>query len=77
MATSKTDSKKRVVLPGAKPGEVYDILNETEGTYVLVRLERPSGSANLNAEAAKKAIRENPLEMQIDWERLRSMTRDP
>jgi hypothetical protein len=39
--TTKADSKKRVVLPRAKPGEIYDVQQQGEGRYLLVRLERP------------------------------------
>jgi len=38
--TTKADSKRRVVLPRAKPGDIYDVQELEEGRYLLVRLER-------------------------------------
>lgn len=44
MAIAIADAKKRVVLPTAKPGDVFDIQEQGEGRLLLVRLERPAPS---------------------------------
>ena len=77
MATSTADSEKRIVLPDAKPGEVYDVRRETDGRYELIRLEAPDPPEKLSREASRKAIQEWPLEMELSWEELRSITREP
>ena len=43
--TVTTDAKKRVVLPQAKPGDVFDVQNSSNGKLVLTPLipdERPN-----------------------------------
>ena len=75
--TSKTDSKKRVVLPRAKPGEVYDVQEQGEGRYLLVRLERPEPEPSMSRQDCLRAIEENPLQPTMSWEELRSLTREP
>ena len=37
--TVTTDSKRRVVLPSAKPGDVFEVQFSGEGKLVLTRLE--------------------------------------
>ena len=75
--TSKTDSKKRVVLPRAEPGEVYDVQEQGEGRYLLVRLERPEPEQPMSRQDCLRAIEENPLRPGMSWEELRSLTREP
>jgi len=75
--TSKTDGKKRVVLPRAKPGEVYEVQEQGEGRYLLVRLEKPAPPAPMTRQECLKAIEENPLQPTMTWEELRSLTREP
>jgi len=40
MAISTADTKRRVVLPTARPGDVFHIQSQGEGRLLLVRLER-------------------------------------
>ena len=47
MATSTADSKRRVVLPTARPGDVFDIRSQGEGRLLLVRLEQPGPGMNM------------------------------
>lgn len=75
--TSKTDSKKRVVLPRAKPGEVYDVQEQGEGRYLLVRLERPAPREPMSRQECLRAIEEHPLQPGMTWEELRRLTREP
>jgi hypothetical protein len=41
MAISTADTKRRVVLPAARPGDIFDIQSQGEGRLLLVRLETP------------------------------------
>ena len=38
MKIAQVDTKGRVVLPGAEPGDVFDVQRDGEERYVLVRL---------------------------------------
>ena len=75
--TTKADSKKRVVLPRAKPGEIYDVQQQGEGRYLLVRLERPEPRPRMTREDYLRALDEHPLRLRMSWEELRRLTREP
>ncbi len=75
--TTKTDSKKRVVLPRAKPGEIYDVQEQGEGRYLLVRLERPEPRPRMTREECLRALDEHPLRLRMSWDELRRLTREP
>ena len=77
MSTSTVDAKKRIVLPGGRPGEVFDIQQQAEGRFVLVRLEKPEGVERLSREACLEAMRQAPLRPTMAWESLRALTREP
>ncbi len=42
MSVSSADAKKRIVLPGGRPGDVFDIQQQAEGPWLLVRPEKLS-----------------------------------
>jgi hypothetical protein len=42
MAISTADAKRRVVLPAASPGDVFDIQSQGKGRLLLIRLEAAS-----------------------------------
>ena len=77
MTTSKVDSKKRIVLPKGRPGDVFDIQQQAEGQYLLVRLERPKRSERMGRQQCLEAMRRAPLQMTMSWEELRKLTREP
>ncbi len=77
MSTSKMDSKKRIVLPGGQPGDVFDIQQQDNGRYLLVRLERPESREHMSREACLDAIDAAPLRPAMSWEQLRQLTREP
>jgi hypothetical protein len=77
MTAAKADSKKRVVLPRAKPGEIYDVQEQEEGRYLLVRLEQPEPKAHLDRRDCLRAMDEHPLRPGMTWDELRRMTREP
>ena len=47
MSTSRVDSKKRVLVPSCKPGEVYDVQRQSEGRLLLY----PQGEGDRHAHA--------------------------
>ena len=76
MSTYKVDTKKRIVLPGGQPGDVFDIQQQSEGRFVLVRLEKPKRT-RMSKKASMEAMRNAPLRMTTPWEKLRELTREP
>lgn len=77
MSTSKVDAKKRIVLPDGRPGDVFDIQQQAEGRYLLVRLEKPERPARISKSVCLAAMREGPLRPTMTWEQLRKVTREP
>jgi len=75
--TTTADSKKRIVLPTASPGDVFDIQRFGDGQFMLVRLTRPELKTQLTQAQCLRAIRAAPLCPKMDWETLRGMTREP
>jgi hypothetical protein len=75
--TGKADAKKRVVIPGARPGDVYDIQKQAEGRILLVRLERPESRIRMSREECLHAMADAPLRLQFTWDELKSLTREP
>ncbi len=77
MSTVKVDSKKRVVLPNGQPGDIFEIQQQGEGRFMLVRLEKPAFTERLSRKACMTAMQQTPLHPTIPWERLRKLTREP
>jgi len=77
MPTSRADVKKRVVLPAARPGDVFDIQRQGEDRILLVRLERPAPGPAMTRARCLQAITSAPLRMKTTWESLRTLTREP
>jgi hypothetical protein len=77
MPISKADTKRRVVLPAAKPGDLFDIQSQGEGRLLLVRLERPEPAQRMSKARCLAAIASAPLRTRITWDSLKEMTREP
>jgi len=77
MSTSTVDSKKRIVLPNGRPGDVFDIQQQAEGRFLLIRLEKPERAEGMNRRACMEAMRKAPLRPTMTWEKLRELTREP
>jgi len=75
--TTTADNKKRIVLPAARPGDVFDVQRHGEGQFMLVRLERPNPKARLTHAQCLRAIGAAPLRLKMDWKTLRKLTREP
>jgi len=75
--TTRADSKRRVVLPVALPGDVFEIQDHGGGTFTLVRLERPEPKLKLTRKQCLQAIAAAPLHPKTDWATLRELTREP
>lgn len=77
MPTTTADKKKRVVLPVAHPGDVFDVQQQGEGRVLLIRLVRPDPKARMSRVESLKAMTAAPLLPRISWEDLRRLTREP
>lgn len=77
MSTSTVDSKKRIVLPNGRPGDVFDVQQQAEGRLVLVRLQKPERGDRMSRRACFEAMRKAPLRSSLTWEKLRQLTREP
>ena len=76
MPTTTADKKKRVVIPVAKPGEVFDVQQQGEGQFLLVRLVRPQAKVRMSRGECLRAIAAGPLRPQMGWDELRRITRE-
>ena len=77
MGAVRADAKKRVVIPGASPGDIFDVQRLGDERYVLVRLQRPAGAPHMSCEACLDAMSRSPLNLTLSWEQLRQLTREP
>lgn len=77
MSTAKVDSKRRIVLPSGQPGDIFDIQQEADGRFLLVRLERPEPAKSMSREECIEAMQKYPLRPSMSWEQLRELTREP
>jgi hypothetical protein len=74
--TLTADSKKRVVLPGAAPGDVF-ACTQKGPEMVLRRIYRHAPQKKLTKAQALKAIRSWKFKPAMSWEQLRALTREP
>ena len=77
MSISIVDSKKRIVLQDGRPGDVFDIQQQADGRFLLIRLEKPERTERMTRSACIKAMRKAPLRPTMPWEKLRKLTREP
>lgn len=76
--TVTTDSKKRVILPGTAPGDVFAFENKGD-EIVLRRVYRQPARPRKKLTKAQvlKAIQTSKFKPAMTWEELRKMTREP
>jgi hypothetical protein len=77
MSITTADSKKRVVIPVARPGDVFDVREQGEGRLLLVRLVEPKRKTRMSRARSLRAISGFPLRPKMSWNELRALTREP
>lgn len=77
MPTTRADQKRRVTLPDANPGDLFDIRSPGNGDFVLVRLPSSAARPRMTHAECLEAIEKSPLKMRLSWEELRRLTREP
>jgi hypothetical protein len=75
--TLTADGKKRVALPGAKPGDVFEYTEEANGHFRLVRLSSGEPPRKMTRAEIRKAIQSSKLKFDSTWKELRAWTREP
>jgi hypothetical protein len=76
MAITTADNKKRVIIPGARPGDIFDVQQQGEERVVLVRLVKPKPNARMTRAESLRAIAARPLQPKMTWKELRRLTRE-
>lgn len=74
--TLTADSKKRVVLPGAAPGDVFTY-EQSGSALFLKRIYRQSPRRKKTKTQVLKMIRDWKFKPAMTWEELRKLTREP
>ena len=74
--TLTADSKKRVVLPGAAPGDVFTCEKTKQG-ILLRHLYRPKPKKKMTKKQVLAAIRRWKYIPAMSWKELRKLTREP
>jgi hypothetical protein len=77
MPITKADAKRRVVIPAAEPGDIFDIQSQGEGRLLLVRLESAKPEARMSVARSLEAIAAAPLRLKMSWDSLKAATREP
>ena len=77
MKAVRADPKRRVVIPGARLGDIFDVQRQGEERFVLVRLHRFPVAPRMSREACLDAMSRSPLNPTLSWEQLRRITRGP
>jgi len=75
--TVTADNKRRVVMPGARPGDVFACEDEGNGHFLLVRLNKPAPPGGKTRADVRTAIKASKLKFDVTWNELRKMTREP
>lgn len=76
MRIQTIDTKRRLVLPGAKPGECYAVRESAPGHYQLAKVV-PAPKPKPSPEELDALLVSAALTPKMSWEELRSLTREP
>ena len=77
--TITADSKKRVVIPWAKAGDVFNCERQDENHVLLVKLVTPPPPRTKKMTKAQvlRAIKNSKMKFDMTWDELRTQTREP
>jgi hypothetical protein len=75
--TIKADSKKRVVVPDARPGDVFVYEDQGNGHFHLVRMKLPDKPKKMSRAQVEKALDACRLKFDLTWDQMREMMREP
>jgi len=75
--TTTADSKKRIVNPWAKPGDVFACEQQDENRFIYTRLTPPPPSKKKTKAQIRHAILHSKMKFDLTWDELRKLTREP
>lgn len=75
--TITADSKKRVVIPWVKPGDVFNCEQHDDNHYSLAKLQLPPPPKKKTRAEVRRALKNSKLKFDVTWNELRAMTREP
>ena len=76
MKIQTIDTKRRLVLPGASPGERYAVQESSPGRYELAKVI-PAPKPRPSPEELDALLVSAALTPKMSWEELRTHTREP
>ena len=76
MKIQTVDSKKRLVLSGSQPGEAYAVRQTSNGHYELAKVV-PARKPKPTPKELDSLLESSALTPKMNWEELRSLTREP
>ena len=76
MKIQTIDTKRRLVLPGATPGECYSVRQASPGHYELAKVI-PAPKPKPSPEELDALLVSAALTPKMSWEELRTLTREP
>jgi hypothetical protein len=75
MKIATVDAKRRIALPGAKPGESFSVRESAPGHYELAKVI-PAPRPKPTAEELDALLLSAPLTPKMSWDELRQLTRE-
>ena len=76
MKVTIADQKRRIVLPGIQPGDCFAVNEVGPGYLEVVKMEPIQKPASEKVDDVFKKMDKHPLTPQLDWETLKSQTRE-
>ena len=70
------DTKRRLVLPGAEPGECYAVKESAPGRYELAKVIPAPAKPKLKASQLDVLLSRAALTPKMSWEQLQTLTRE-
>ncbi len=75
MKVAIVDTKRRLVLPGAQPGEAYSVREDSPGHYELAKVI-PASRPKPSSKKLDSLLVSAALTPKMSWEELRDLTRE-
>lgn len=76
MKVQTIDTKRRLVLPGAKPGECYAVREAGPGHYELAKVIPAPAKTKPKRAEIDALLASAALTPEMNWEQLRALTRE-
>lgn len=74
--TVTADAKRRVVVPGVKPGDIFACEQQDGNRFMLVKLTVALPAKKKTRNEILRAIKQSKMSPAMNWEKLRVLTRE-